>query len=117
MSDLSLAWGGDLTLSSTAGLALVDGAALTEQRLVRRLLTNPGDYIWDLTYGAGLGRYVGSPIDVPALSALISEQAALESAVASVTSVTVTQDGLGTVSATIIYVDLAGAPQTVLVST
>ena len=117
MADFALPWGGDLTLSSTAGLALVDGAALTEQRLIRRLLTNPGDDLWNVNYGAGLGRFVGSPVNTAALSALISEQALLEATVASVTSVTVTQDGLGTVSATIVYVDSQGAPQTVLVST
>ncbi len=117
MADFALPWSGDLALSSTAGLALVDGAALTEQRLIRRLLTNPGDDPWNPGYGAGLGRFVGSPVNGPALSALISEQALLEATVASVTSVTVTQDRLGTVSATIVYVDLSGNPQKVLVST
>ena len=67
MADLSLPWGGDLALSSTAGLALVDGSQLTQQRLVRRLLTNPGDDPFDVTYGAGLGRFVGRPVDVSAL--------------------------------------------------
>ena len=117
MPDFSLPWGGDLSLSPTAGLALVDGAALTEQRLVRRLLTNPGDDPWNPGYGAGLGRFVGLPVNAPALSALISDQGLLEETVASVTSVTVTQDRLGTVSATIVYVDQDGMSQKVLVST
>ncbi len=117
MPDFSLPWGGDLSLSPTAGLALVDGAALTQQRLVRRLLTNPGDDPWNVSYGAGLGRFVGSPVNVAALSALITEQALLEATVASVTSVAVTQDRLGTVSATIVYVDRDGVSQKVLVST
>lgn len=117
MSDYSLPWGGDLSLSPTAGLALVSGAALTQQRLVRRLLTNPGDDPWNVGYGAGLGRFVGLPVNTPALSALITEQALLEEAVASVTSVTVVQDRLGTVSATIVYVGQDGVSQKVLVST
>lgn len=117
MADYSLPWSGDLSLSPTAGLALVSGAALTEQRLIRRLLTNPGDDPWNPTYGAGLGHFVGSPVNTAALSALISDQALLEATVASVTSVTVVQDRLGTVSATIVYVDLGGASQKVLVST
>ncbi len=117
MADYSLPWGGDLSLSPTAGLALFDGAALTEQRLIRRLLTNPGDDPWNTTYGGGLGRFVGQPVNVPALTALISDQALLEATVASVTSVTVVQDGLGSVSATIVYVDQQGASQKVLVST
>ena len=117
MADFSLPWGGDLSLSPTAGLALVSGAVLTEQRLIRRLLTNPGDDPWNPGYGAGLGRFVGQPVNTAALSALISEQALLEATVASVTSVAVVQDGLGTVSATIVYVDQDGASQKVLVST
>ena len=117
MADLSLAWGGDLALGSTGGLATLTGPALTRQRLTRRLLTNPGAYIWDPTYGAGLQAFIGQPIDVAAINATVTAQAVLEAEVASVTSVSVTQDSLGHVSATIVYVDASGAEQTLLVST
>ena len=117
MADLSLAWCGDLALGSSGGLETLTGPALTKQRLERRLLTNPGGYIWDLTYGAGLPAYVGQPVDVGAITAVVTSQAMLEAEVASVTSVTVTQDALGNVVATLAYVDATGAPQTLLVST
>lgn len=116
MADLALPWGGDLQLSTTAGLALADGPALTQQRLIRRLLTNPGDDLWNPGYGAGLGRFVGMPVDVAYLSALIGEQALLEETIASVSSVTVTQNGLGSVSATIVYLDQDGVSQKIAVS-
>ena len=117
MADLTLAWGADLALGSTGGLATLTGPSLTKQRLTRRLLTNPGAYIWDLTYGAGLPAYVGQPVDVAGLTAVITAQAMLEAEVASVTSVSVTQDDLGHVNATIVYVDASGSEQTLLVST
>ena len=59
MVDLALTFGGDLALGATGDLALASGAALTEQRVLRRLLTNPGDYIWQLPYGGGLASFVG----------------------------------------------------------
>ena len=37
MSDLSLPWGGDLSLSPTGGVELISGSQLTRERLVRRL--------------------------------------------------------------------------------
>ncbi len=59
MVDLTLTFGGDLALGATGDLALASGVALTEQRVLRRLLTNPGDYIWQLPYGGGLASFVG----------------------------------------------------------
>ncbi|MGC8530457.1 MAG: hypothetical protein ACP5M1_00330 [Acidiphilium sp.] len=59
MADLALTYGGDLAFGVGGDLALASGTALTEQRVLRRLLTNPGDYIWQLTYGGGLGAFVG----------------------------------------------------------
>lgn len=117
MADVSVPWSGDCVLGSTGGLAVVDGAALTQQRLLRRLLTNPGDYVWDPGYGAGLGAFVGRTMNKSAIQAVIAAQAALEATVSSVTSVTVTGDALGNVNATIVYVDNDGAAQTAMVST
>ena len=82
MPDLNHSWGEDLQVSATGDVSVVDGTALGEQRVLRRLLTNPGDYIWHPTYGAGLPAKVGGLMNVPALKALIRSQMALEAVVA-----------------------------------
>ena len=46
MPDLAHQFGADLVAGATGDLAVVDGPALGRQRVLRRLLTNPGDYIW-----------------------------------------------------------------------
>jgi phage baseplate assembly protein W len=74
MADLGLAFGGDLAIGPTGDLALADGAALSQQRVLRRLLTNPGDYIWQLAYGAGLGQFVGQPGAPNILAGLVVRQ-------------------------------------------
>jgi phage baseplate assembly protein W len=74
MQDASLVWGSDLFASSTGDIALAAETALGQQRVLRRLLTNPGDYIWQLDYGAGLARFVGTPVDVLAIRAAIRSQ-------------------------------------------
>ena len=93
MSDLFHVWGGDLNLSATGGLALVNSVELSKQRILRRLLTNParydangnvvvaGDYLWHPDYGAGLPSYIGKLLDVPAITALIRSQMYLEASV------------------------------------
>jgi hypothetical protein len=105
MADLNLPWGGDLSLSPTGGIELVAASGMTQQRLIRRLLTNPGDYLEDLTYGAGLGAYVGQPLDIPALTAVVTLQAQAEETVQAVTSVSVTSNLIGSIVATIAYTE------------
>ena len=46
MPDLSHEFGADLLAGPTGDLAVAAGAGLGRQRVLRRLLTNPGDYIW-----------------------------------------------------------------------
>ncbi len=82
MPDLSHQWGGDLSLSPTGDLALATGAELTRQRVLKRLLTNQGDYIWQLPYGAGLPGFVGQPADPAGIAALIRSQIFKEPGVA-----------------------------------
>ncbi len=107
MADLSLLFGGDLNVGPTGDLALSDGSALTEQRVLRRLLTNVGDYLWQLNYGAGLGQFVGQPAAATVISGIVRTQMLLEAAVsrspAPTVGVTSTVDG--TVNLTIQYVD------------
>lgn len=60
--DLHHQWGSDLTLTSTGDLSTVHDAPLGQQRVLRRLLTSPSDYVWHPQYGAGLGALVGQPL-------------------------------------------------------
>lgn len=83
MVDLSHQWAGDLIVSSSGDIGVCDGTAKTTQRVYRRLLTNPGDYLWNLSYGAGLASYVGSPMDDQAVESVIRNQLELEPTVAS----------------------------------
>lgn len=110
-------FGGDLSVGSTGDIALADTMALTEQRVLRRLLTNPLDYIWQLTYGAGLGQFVGQPGAPAAISGVARTQMLLEAAVASSPiPVISTVTGVdGTVTLTTRYAD-ATSGQTNLLS-
>ena len=83
MPDLAHLWGNDLALSATGDLATIDTPGLTQQRVLRRLLTSPSDYIWALDYGAGLGRFVGQPGALPAIRSAIRGQIFKEASVAS----------------------------------
>lgn len=82
MQDVSHLWGGDLGLSPSGDLGLASGTVLGQQRVLRRLLTNPGDYIWQLDYGAGLAQFVGDPASPSAVRAVIRSQIFKEACVA-----------------------------------
>lgn len=82
MEDISHQWGADLTIGSTGDLAVVAGANLGQQRVLRRLLTNPGDYIWQPGYGAGLARFIGQPGNASQIRAVVRSQIFKEAAVA-----------------------------------
>nr|WP_294915960.1 phage tail protein [uncultured Neokomagataea sp.] len=64
--------GRDLQVSGT-GLSFVSGVEATKQRILRRLLTNAGGYIWHADYGAGLPQMVGDVIDDGVISASIRQ--------------------------------------------
>lgn len=106
MKDIYHYFGNDLLVSATGDLQTVDGAVMGQQRILRRLLTNPGAYIWHPEYGAGLPAYVGALIDLPKIRALIRGQMLLESCVSKnpepVIDLQVIPEGL---SAQIQYVD------------
>lgn len=82
MPDLNHLWGQDLSISATGDVAMVDGDAMTTQRILRRLMTADGDYIWNLNYGGGVPGRVGDVADVPLINSVIRSQIALEAAVA-----------------------------------
>lgn len=114
--DLSHNRGSDLSVGPTGDIAVVSGPAMGQQRVLRRLLTAPGDYIWELTYGAGLPGRVGSPADADSIRAAILSQMQMEAAVAltppPVVDVSASADG--TVYAHIRYVDATSGQQQVL---
>lgn len=81
MADIQHTYGADLTLSATGDIALSDGTQLGQERVLRRLLTNPGAYIWQLTYGAGLARFVGKVANGARIKAVAKSQMFREAAV------------------------------------
>lgn len=80
--DINHFWSGDLSAASTGDLSTIDGSARNQQRVLRRLMTNPGDYAQHPDYGAGLPQQIGLVFDAPKLRALIRGQMLLESFVA-----------------------------------
>jgi phage baseplate assembly protein W len=82
VNDIFHVWESDLAVSASGDLALASGSALGQQRVLRRLLTNPGDYIWHTDYGAGLASFVGSPTRETQIKATIRSQIFQEAAVA-----------------------------------
>lgn len=82
MTDIFHQWGSDLLVGVTGDIATAAGTTLGQQRVLRRLLTNPGDYIWQPDYGAGLARFIGQPGNVAQIRAVIRSQIFLESSVA-----------------------------------
>lgn len=110
MADVSHQWGSDLVIGPTGDLAIASGMELGKQRVLRRLLTNLTDYIWQLTYGAGLARFIGQPGSTIRTRALIRSQIFKEAAVARtpepLIDVQIAPDGApGTVYVHIRYVD------------
>ncbi len=117
MNDLAHYWSGDLSTGNTGDLALANGTLRGQQRVLRRLLTNPGDYIFQPNYGAGLPAWVGLPMDVGKVTALIRSQILLEDAVARVPApvITVKQGAdLVSLAVDIAYNDAATDTPTVL---
>lgn len=114
MPDLQHTHGADLSIGPTGDLASSDGSQWTRERVLRRLLTAPGAYIWQPGYGAGLPSMVGRPVSVAAIGATVRAQMRLERGVAQrpAPAVNVVAQGGGTVAAAITYTDaVAGQPQ------
>ena len=107
MTDIHHVMGSDLTIAPVGDILSASAGDAVAQRVLRRLLTNAGDYIWSLPYGAGLPQFVGRTVNVTQLPAVIRNQLQLEASVARVPlpSATVTSAADGTVVATITYTD------------
>lgn len=81
MPDVFHQFGDDLVISANGDLLLADSVILSQQSVLRRLLTNPGDYLWQPDYGAGLPQKVGDPFNVGTIESLIIGQMYLEASV------------------------------------
>lgn len=114
MADIFHQWNSDLVIGPSGDLLAVDGSQEVQQRVLRRLMTNLGDYIWQLSYGAGLPEFVGQIANAARISAVVRQQMALESGVQQspepVVNVSAGTDG--TVFLSIQYVDaISGGTQ------
>jgi hypothetical protein len=114
MYDLYHFTGGDLDGSSTGDLRTPSGGERGKQRILRRLLTNPGDYVFHPEYGAGLGKKVGETVKPGEWKSLISGQMLLEESVSSqpppVVRLALIEGG---VSVSLAYTDaMTGSPET-----
>lgn len=81
MPDIYHSFGEDLVVSASGDLLTADSINLSNQRILRRLLTNPTDYIWQPKYGAGLPQKIGDPFDVSTINAIVTGQMYLEKTV------------------------------------
>lgn len=84
--------GSDIKFASSGDFLTVDGNQKTQQRIMRRLLTNPGSYIWHPTFGAGVPRFIGKQMsgqEINQLKALCVSQILLEETVAKIPAPTV----------------------------
>jgi hypothetical protein len=106
MADISHFIGSDLSILSNGNFELATDAVEGQQRVLRRLLTNPGDYPWRLEYGAGLAAFLGQTISKFRINARITSQMLLERAVLQNPPPTVDVEVIeNTVIANIHYVD------------
>lgn len=114
MYDLYHFIGGDISKSPTGDLRPVTGSERGTQRILRRLMTNPDEYIFHPEYGAGLGRKIGQTVNKNEWEALIRGQMLLEDCVAQTPTpqITLTLINEG-VSVFIQYTDaVSGIPET-----
>lgn len=82
LDDIAHLWGQDLGLGPTGDLGRVNRTTRSRQRVLRRLLTNPGEYLFHPDYGAGVPKMIGQAIDLAKIKALILGQMKLEVSVA-----------------------------------
>ncbi len=108
-SDVSLEWGADLLVGAGGDLLLVTATQRANQRVLRRLLTNPGDYLWNLSYGGGLALSIGQPLNTPRIEAVIrrqlSEEAVVSSTPSPIVNISAINSGNGSFLADLIYTE------------
>ena len=120
LADIAHWWGNDINAAANADILTVTGDTRSQQRVFRRLMTNPADdannlpadYPTHPDYGAGLPRYVGSLATADEIAAVCIGQMILEDSVARLPPPTATvkriADGL---SVSLAYYDaVSGEP-------
>jgi hypothetical protein len=117
-------FGNDVVITVNGDLQTVDGVELSNQRIIRRLLTNPivianpPDYLQQPTYGAGLPQFIGrlnTPQTYNEIKALITAQMYLEETVLQTPPPVIELQGLpDSLSGTITYVYAPTNQQTVV---
>lgn len=115
LSDVSVYYGTDHQTSNSGDLLTVSGTRRGEQRVVRRLLNNPAtatdpaDDIFAPTYGGGIPRAIGKPLDIPKLQAQCVAQMLLEDVVAKsprpVVTITQSRSDFGSINVQLSYND------------
>lgn len=109
MADIDHQWGSDLSIGPTGDIAIASDALVVQERVLRRLLTNPLGYLWQPSYGAGLASFVGQPANATQIQALIRSQIFRETAVAQTPAPTIAVNldpsGGASVSVLITYAD------------
>lgn len=81
MGDVSHFWSDDLQLGPDGDLLIADPVTASEQSLLRRFFTAPGEYLWHPDYGAGIQIDIGKPLDIRALKAKFLSQMTLDTSV------------------------------------
>jgi hypothetical protein len=107
-------WGSDLSVGPGGDIGVAPVQIEIQQRIIRRLLTTPGDYIWHTDYGAGLGSFVGEPCSPELIEGTILNQLQNEALVAVNPPPTIKTDqslagSFSTTSVTIQY-QISGTP-------
>ena len=99
-------WGGDLSVGPTGDIGVAPVQTEVQQRIIRRLLTNAGDYIWHINFGGGLGSYIGKPYSSALIEGTILAQLQYEVLVAANPSPTfqISQSTAGSFSSTALTV-------------
>jgi len=87
MGDISHSFGQDIDLSASGDFLYVQDE--TQQHVIKRLLTSAGSDLWAQTYGAGLGQFVGQPVNLAAISNAILSQIYQEASVAQLPAPTI----------------------------
>jgi hypothetical protein len=127
MNDISQYFGNDIDVSPTGDLLVANSTVTGEQRVYRRLLTNPAlddrngnpiasaDYTFHPDYGAGIPRKVGRPADIDGTQSLIQSQMFKEAAVATspAPKISVVLDG-NLMSTVVRYIDAQSKEPVVL---
>lgn len=96
LTDVFQWYGSDVGIGPTGDLQQVSDTVRTQQRIVRRLCTNPGEYIFHPEYGGGLPAKIGSNASEAEVKAIVQSQVALEAAVATQPKPVVTVSPIGT---------------------